>query len=412
MATSGGPKTEKEGLIFGFDNGYKVADTSTSTRFFKGKTTTNLYDSIDNTQTLRSPRTSHFWNGKKWIVNSSYTHPGVPGPKGVYLGKVFKFTSGALSSTWSGNSYGYMLRDISTTNGITHTQSAGIYASEDCDLTSIPSTIEQESSGESTVSGHPASYDLTNKGTWQRIAKKAVADDQVRFITLYPRKHGVTDGSFSGFFMWAAPQVIEGAVPTPYLETGTSRSATEGLIDLKKSTNIDVSNISFDTTGLPTFDGTDDYIDLPNDLGYSNAVSVFAIFKSNGTPTGGYHIICGGQELEISVPTAGQLRTGVYTTARYVNNLGSGLSDGNYHYIGFTYSGNTKTAYIDGISVGTQSTSGTLTNSFSNRRIGRFGSSSTYYINGELPVYTVFNRALTAEEVKENFNAYRKRFDI
>ena len=42
MATSGGPKTEREGLVFGFDTGYKVADINTGTRFFKGRPTTNL----------------------------------------------------------------------------------------------------------------------------------------------------------------------------------------------------------------------------------------------------------------------------------------------------------------------------------------------------------------------------------
>ena len=39
-----------------------------------------------------------------------------------------------------------------------------------------------------------------------------------------------------------------------------TRSSTASLIDLKETTDIDVSNVSFDSTGQPTFDGTSDYI--------------------------------------------------------------------------------------------------------------------------------------------------------
>lgn len=152
-------------------------------------------------------------------------------------------------------------------------------------------------------------------------------------------------------------------------------------------------------------------IDLPNSLGYQNSVSVFAWYKSTGTPAGGYHIICGGAELEISIPTAGQIRTGVYTSARYVSNHGSGLTDGNWHHIGFTYNNLTKTSYIDGVNVGTQNTNGSaLASSFGNRKLGRYGSSTTYYANGELGSFAVYNRALTDAEVKNNYENTKSRF--
>ena len=160
------------------------------------------------------------------------------------------------------------------------------------------------------------------------------------------------------------------------------------------------------------FDGTDDYIQLPNSLGYSTEVSAFAWFRSTGSPAGGYHIIYGGQELEISIPTSGEIRTGIYTNSRYVSNHGSGLVDGNWHQVGFTFSGTTKTSYIDGVSVGTQTTAGTLTSSFSDRTIGRFGSSTVYYLNGDISNAQIYNRALTSNEVQQNFNATRSRFGI
>ena len=68
------------------------------------------------------------------------------------------------------------------------------------------------------------------------------------------------------------------------------------------------------------------------------------------------------------------LRNGVLTTnGRFVSNNGNQtLNDGNYHYYGFTFDGSTKTAYIDGVAVGTQSVTGTLITSFSGRKLGNY----------------------------------------
>jgi hypothetical protein len=219
------------------------------------------------------------------------------------------------------------------------------------------------------------------------------------------------DNSNGGIIDFHSPMLEKGEA-SPFVD-GT-RSSTNSLIDLKRTTDIDVSNVSFDSTGQPTFDGTDDYISLPNKLGYpTNSVSVFAWFKINGSPTGGYHIICGTSNLEMSIhSSATYLRNGVETTnGRFVSNNGSQtLNDGNYHHYGFTFDGSTKTAYIDGVVVGTQSVTGTLTTSFSTRRVGAYGGS--YFANGDLPVYKVYNKVLTPEEAKQSYNVYKNRFDI
>ena len=171
-----------------------------------------------------------------------------------------------------------------------------------------------------------------------------------------------------------------------------------------------INNLSGYSAGAFDFDG-DDYVDLPSDLGYTNQVSAFAWFKADGNPPGGYHIILGGQELEISVPTTGELRTGVETSSgRFVSNHGSGLNDGDWHFIGFTFNGTNKRSYIDGFDVGNLSVTGNLISSFSYRRIGRLGSSSTYYLNGSVDEIMIFNRTLSSKEIKELYDgtAYTK----
>ncbi len=148
-----------------------------------------------------------------------------------------------------------------------------------------------------------------------------------------------------------------------------------------------------------------DYLTLPNSLGYTNQVSAFAWFKSNGTPAGNYHIVMGGQELEISIPINGQLRTGVYTSTRYVSNHGSGLIDNQWHHVGFTFDGSTKKSYIDGRFVGEQTgISGTLVSSFAGRRIGQFGTNATYFLNGYLDEVKIYDYALSQDEIKKEYN--------
>lgn len=170
---------------------------------------------------------------------------------------------------------------------------------------------------------------------------------------------------------------------------------------------------STDNCGCLTFDGVDDYITLPNDIGYTTAFSVFAWFKEVGDPGGNYHIISGGAQCEISIPIGGGLRTGLYTSdGRFVGNHGSGLVDGKYYYVGFTYNGAVKKSYINGEWVGDLNCTGVLTYSFSYRMIGQHGSSTTYHANGCIPYYHFYNRTLTEVEIKQNYNALKGRYGL
>ena len=182
---------------------------------------------------------------------------------------------------------------------------------------------------------------------------------------------------------------------TPNMKNGVNGGATL-TTDRKGEAN-----------GAYSFNGTSNYISLPNDLGYRTQVSAFVWFKSSGSPAGGYHIIFGGQELEISVTTAGVLKTGIYTNARFASENGSGLTNGAWHLVGFTFDGTKKRAYIDGVFIAEMSVTGSLTYSFANRRMGQFGSNATYFLNGALSNARIYNRALTATEVSSMYDIYK-----
>ena len=161
------------------------------------------------------------------------------------------------------------------------------------------------------------------------------------------------------------------------------------------------------------FDGIDDYISI-SPANPVSAISVVAWFKSLGAPAGGYHIIVGPADVEISIPTAGVLRTGITTDTmgRQVFNSGSDLTDGDWHQVGLTYDGSKLTAFIDGAQSGEQNVSGDLSGMCT--AIGRYGSSTQYYTNGVIDELAICNRGLSSGEVESLYKrgALKLRYQI
>lgn len=196
-------------------------------------------------------------------------------------------------------------------------------------------------------------------------------------------------------------------------------SSTWRYIRENISSTIAVMNLGFPFKANPSqairFSNSQ-YFTLPSSIGYTAATgfTVIAWHKHLGNPAGGYHIVYGGGLCELSIPTAGQIRTGVYNTSgtRYVDNHGSGLNDGNWHQVAMTFGGGVKTSYIDGVNVGTRSSIGTLQSngSVSDRTIGRYGGSNTYYWNGEGSGFLIYNRPLSASEIKSLYNSNKSRY--
>lgn len=384
MGIHRGPNIVKDSLVFGYDTGYGVADNDTATRFYPGEPTENLIYDMSGTVTSSYPEVVYRCTANETnVVDTS-----APGGKYSRFTGIDDSSNNQLYSRFS--SYSIDVRGDSVN------YSVYLKGSGTCHLTVYDNNSGYGTSGTITLTDEWVRYNYTRtvnaSATSYWVAVRGVLSTTDVYI--------------------AGQQAMRGTHSTPYIEN--NRSSTQSLIDLKRTTDIDVSNVSFDSTGQPTFDGTNDVINIPNDLGYgTTSVSVFAWYKINGTPANGYHIICGDASLEISIhSSATYIRNGVQTSnGRFVSNNGNQtLNDGNYHYYGFTFDGSTKRAYIDGVQVGTQSVTGTLQTSFSGRKIGAFGGG--YYANGDLPVYKVYNKVLTAEEVKQNFNAYKNRFNI
>jgi hypothetical protein len=213
----GGPKIVTDGLVLCLD--------AHDAKSYAGEPVTNLYGDMSTSSSLRGNRTEYNTGGT-WPSDM----PMCPEP----VGRVYKHTSGALTSSWSGNSYGYMHKDISTTSGLMYTLTCWVYLSPDCDIDYMFASIEGATSNYGAWTGYPNGYDFTKKGTWQLLSRHATADTSVRFL-IYPGHTGVTDGSFSGFFAWGGMQVVQAEHVTPFVLS--SRSATNGWVDRTTNNN-------------------------------------------------------------------------------------------------------------------------------------------------------------------------------
>lgn len=209
---------------------------------------------------------------------------------------------------------------------------------------------------------------------------------------------------------WAGPfkEDLNSTTISQFVE-GT-RSATQGLLPLVGSPSLDLSNVSFNSNSQITFDGTNDYINTNYVSSYNGTVEM--VLKSSdynvripfSLNSDGYssgpNIYFTGNTICWNIGDGG---TNYFSNSSYPNS--------NFHHLTITNETSGATLYIDGVLVGT-ATSRDMTTTGNNKLwIGGYHDGG-YYYNGEIPVMKLYNRALSAAEVKQNYLHYKTRFNL
>jgi len=183
------------------------------------------------------------------------------------------------------------------------------------------------------------------------------------------------------------------------------------------------TGFSYVNSGVMVFDGTNDYSALNKQIFSStDNFTISTWLKSNGTqntyavPISQGHTAYTGFAFQIGYPSATDmvfiLANGSvpWNSVSFSYNANSDLS---WRNLVVTKNGNNFITYNNGIQIGTL----TLTMSYGtyNFEIGRDTSntdSSHRCWNGNIANVSLYNRALSASEILQNFNATRKRFNI
>ena len=400
MGIHRGPNTVKDGLVFGYDTGYGIADNETLTRFYPGEPTDNKLS------LFTSGNQSLSYGSNIYIVTAQETNVSdVTAPNGQYS----RFTGNSDSDNnqvfWSyaGNSNNY--------TGSTVTFSTYLKGSGTCHLT----TYDDQS-------GYGVSSTITLTNEWVRYS-------YTRAINASATSHwsGVRGILTSTNVYIAASQTEIKGHATPFTET--TRSSTASLIDLKKTANIDVSNVSFDSTGQPTFDATNDYVNVPNasNLNLTSQGTISVWINPSTLTQGSYAGL-------VSKALGGSTNQQSYGLSwRQVSNAfwgeicnGSGTYNqvtapfptvANVWYnIVFTWNGSQLVIYNNGVSVGTLTQTINCQALATDLTIGGYtykgAGGSNEYFNGKISNVKLYNIGLTATEVQQNYNAYKNRFDI
>ena len=197
--------------------------------------------------------------------------------------------------------------------------------------------------------------------------------------------------------------------PNLLLEPNTSISTTQSIIDLKKTNDIDVSNISVDSTGQPTLDGTDDEIDITFPTLNSDYGSIEVVVARKDTTTNSFIFgAVGASTNRYYLRHAGSTSYDACRGNPLANASFGVMTQDKFYHLVMTWDASTVYAYTNGV----LSDSSSYTNPGTDITGGNIGQGSGNHVMADLPVFKIHNKTLTAAEIKQNFNAYRKRLGI
>jgi hypothetical protein len=213
-----------------------------------------------------------------------------------------------------------------------------------------------------------------------------------------------------------------GYVPS-YPKTGTTWSDLSG--NNNNGTLVNGPTFNSANGGSIFFDGTDDGADIPTNatLQPPNSLTLESAFKISSFTNGLYIIAYGGQvpgsfikygfRLQTSGGVAGYMNTNG-TIVYYASGINIVLNT--WIYATMTYDGTSSKIYINGSLANTAAITGPIDyNAYGSPyslSIGRKSQFEGGYVSANVSLVNIYNRALSATEVLQNYNAYQSRFVV
>lgn len=200
-----------------------------------------------------------------------------------------------------------------------------------------------------------------------------------------------------------------------------STNSNDGTSSGMTQANLVVSDLSYKSGFSPfalDFDGTDDYIDVSNvasDLQSLNTLSIS--FWANNTQVSNYNTlnnaftIITGTDANKSLAilpydyysTTGNNDCRIYYNGANIIQTGNSSLTGWNHFCYVQNGATDHKIYINGVSVGTSTTSKTLDSGLDTFRIGGFTSWGQYF-DGSISNISIWNTALSSSQVTEIYN--------
>lgn len=406
MATTVATNILEEDLIFGYDTGFDVTGNTVASRSYPGEPTVNY---------ATDTPTGGGWSGSSTVIDSAT--------------KTIKFSVTNFNAN-PGAGWRAFTWDMTSHSGSDVTISCDFdYVGPVGDMAWVmigQGNTYTNNSGAGGYLGYSPTSDRTQKNTitkehisWSGTIGSGGGANQPSGhigITVWIN-NGVPSGTDS-YIVLSNIQIEKKSHVTPFVN-GT-RSVTASLIDLKKSINVDLTNASFDSTGQPTFDGTDDKFNIKSGglSGYPT-LTFETVVRFNGSLDANDRKVFHWDRTGTTNGIA-QIRKGINNgrlmyqhhngTQWYTLAVDDVIEQDKFVHIVVVHQSTTATMYKNSVSIG-NSTVGLLnyTNSGEILIANRDGNE---FWKGNIPIFKVYDRTLTAAEIKDNYNAYKNRFNI
>jgi hypothetical protein len=416
MPSHAGPNTSSESnIVFSYD----IGDTSNS---YRGEPTTNMWGIESGTNVN---------NRSSWSMPYAYN--------GAITDSVY------LLGTWNGNRIWEVLHTAGT-SGYAGFDSWRLCVNQPTAGNTIYNTTRRVAIKICILEGSITDLALHTGGgngghdgsNWTPIPESQVPRD-------CPRKTGwyqfLADGSWASnsvghcvglaFISYNRVRILT-TEPMYYPSnklipfTGYQRSATQGLLPLISNTSINLSSVSFNSNAQIVYDGTDDRIDLGNLGTIGTTYTIECIFNSSAVTS--YRNIF-DMNYETYNPTTGNVGPRLeQTSGAGINMLWSGVTNNNslynsttpipisantnYHMV-FTQDGSNGSIYLNGVYRNQAANTQGYIQTFADANLGRgFSLAGDRYFIGTLPVFKIYNTSLSANQVKQNYQQYKTRFNL
>jgi hypothetical protein len=222
---------------------------------------------------------------------------------------------------------------------------------------------------------------------------------------------------------WCAPMIEQHDTVYPSTFVNGTRSNTQAILDLTNNNTITATSLTYENDGSFSFNSPTNFASVPYNLQldlintvtleawlkYTSSTNTVCIEKSSNNTHYQFQIFSSTQGSGIG----GEL---VFMLQPNSNNwvvAGIGSNDNEWHHVVGTYNRSTSTAriYIDGKLKNTNSAiiNGPTTNTqplLIGSRSGLAG------FGGSISNVRIYNRALSAEEIRQNFNALKGRYGL
>jgi len=199
---------------------------------------------------------------------------------------------------------------------------------------------------------------------------------------------------------------VDAAVPRSYSGSGLTANGLVGGIG-----GTLVNGVGFGTTnnGFFTFDGSDDYINFGNSSTLQQSSGTLSVWAKASSPGGSYRGIIAKQGSYGLFYVTGQLW--IYDWgANLGRSTGIDIADNTWKNLVLTYQSGVSNGtfiYLNGVSVLT--TTITIQSQGANL-FGGAEANASQFAACQISSFNMYNRALTAQEVLQNYNATKGRY--